>query len=171
MNKRSFTVNLTPDNNHFEAIRDLEKWGLVVKLPQSTLELQVFAIDTVLKKKDFYDELRRVFGGAFDALSADAKEVLQSVYHHNKYGALVDVSASLIGNHLFFQKHSHNADIKEYGNYKRKVRTTINNLEKGGFIIRKHTDKPDYDINLNFTRTPSIFDTIIDQRLTIDMKR
>lgn len=154
-----YTVNLTPDNNHFDVIRDLEKWNLIKKLPQSSLELLVYSIDPVLKKNDFSKELREIFGGTFDALTNDLKEVLESIFHHNEYGAFVDVSASLIGNYLFFKKHSsQNIDIKALGNFKRKIRNNINKLEKGNFIIRKREGKPDYDINREYERTKSLFD-------------
>ncbi len=154
-----FTVNLTPDNNHFEAIRDLEKWGLVTKLPQSTLELQVYNIDPVLKRTDFSGELRTIYGGAYDSLNNDSKEILESIFHHNEFGSFADVSANLIGNHLFFTKHSAlNIDVKVLGNFKRKVRNTINKLEKNGYIRRKQEAKPDYEVNVDFQRIPSLFD-------------
>lgn len=154
-----YTVNLTPDNNHFDVIRDLEKWNLIKKLPQSSLELLVYSIDPVLKKNDFSKELREIFGGTFDALTNDLKEVLESIFHHNEYGSFVDVSASLIGNYLFFKKHSsQNIDIKALGNFKRKIRNSINKLEKNNFIIRKREGKPDYAINKEFERTKSLFD-------------
>lgn len=157
--EEKFTVNLTPDNNHFESIRDLEKWGLVTKLPQSTLELQVYSIDPVLKRTDFSGELRKIYGGAYDSLSRDSKMILESIFHHNEFGSFSDVSANLIGNHLYFTKHSaHNIDVKAFGNFKRKVRNTINNLEKGGYIRKKQEGKPDYRLNLDFPRIPSLFD-------------
>ncbi len=154
-----FTVNLTPDNNHFETIKDLEKWGLVTKLPQSTLELQVYSIDPILKRNDFSAELRKIYGGAYDSLSNDTKEILESIYHYNEFGSIVEVSANLIGNHLFFKKHSSlNIDVKEFGNFKRKVRNTINKLEKNGYIRRKQEGKPDYEVNTDFRRSSSLFD-------------
>ena len=154
-----FTVNLTPDNNHFEAIRDLERWGLVHKLPLSTLELQIYGVDPILKKTDFSPELRQFFGGAYDALDAHTKDVLESVFHHNEYGPFTDVSANFIGNQLYFKhKSSLNVDLNDFENYKRKVRSAINKLEKGGFIKRKQAGKADYEINAAFERTPSVFD-------------
>ncbi|HRK26205.1 MAG TPA: putative DNA binding domain-containing protein, partial [Chitinophagales bacterium] len=101
-----FTVNLTPDNNHFEVIRQLENWGLVHKHPISTIALQVYCLEPILKKTDFTKELRQIFGSAYDNLKPDAKEVLEAIYQQNEYGAFSDVSANLIGNHLYFRKNS-----------------------------------------------------------------
>ncbi len=154
-----FTVNLTPDNNHFEVIKDLEKWNLITKLPQSNLEIQVFQIDPVLHKTDFNIEMRKVFGGAFESLTKDTQQVLESIYQHNEYGTYSEISANLISSHLYFQKHtSVNIDVKDFGNFKRKIRSTINKLEKKGFIRRKQADKPNYEINPEFERTRSLFD-------------
>jgi len=154
-----FTVNLTPDNNHFEAIRELEQCGLIDKLPISTIELQIYSIDQTLKKTDFSSELRNVYGGSFDNLNSDAQEVLESIYHHNEFGLNSEVSANLIGNHLYFRKNnSINIDIKSFNNFVRKIRNTINKLEIKGFIVRKNPNKPDYKINVDFERTTSLFD-------------
>ncbi|MCE7955958.1 MAG: putative DNA binding domain-containing protein [Bacteroidetes bacterium] len=155
-----FTVNLTPDNNHFEVIKDLEKWQLISKLPQSNLEIQVFQIDPVLHRTDFSVEMRKVFGGAFEALPKETQDVLESIYQHNEFGTLAEISANLISTHLYYQKHSSvNVDVKDFGNFKRKVRSTINKLEKNKFIRRKQEDKPNYEINPDFERTASLFDT------------
>ncbi|MBI3233810.1 MAG: hypothetical protein HYZ42_07175 [Bacteroidetes bacterium] len=133
-----YTVNLTPDNNHFEAIKDLEHWGLISKLPQSTDVLKVYRIDPQLKRNDFSNELRTIFGGVYDSLSNDTKEVLESIYHHSEFNSYSEISASLIGNYLYFKKNSSsNVNIKDFGNFKRKVRNIINKLEKNGFIKRE----------------------------------
>ena len=154
-----FTINLTPDNNHFEVIKDLENWRLITKLPQSNLEIQIYQLDPILHKTDFRAEMREVFGGAFDSLSKISQEALLSVYQHNEYGTFAEISANLISNHLYFRQHSSvNVDLKDFGNYKRKIRNEMNKLERSQYIVRKSEGKPDYEINRVFQRTPSIFD-------------
>jgi len=49
-------------------------------------------------------------------------------------------------------------DVNSFGNFKRKVRNTINKLESAGLIIKKQAGKADYAINLAFERTPSLWD-------------
>lgn len=155
-----YTVNLTPDNNHFAVIKDLENWNLVKQLPQSTINSQVYSIDFNLTKTGFSEEMREIFGGAYDTLSNDLKDVIESIYHHNEYSTVSEVSASLIGNHLYFKKYGNNIDIKEFNNFKRKIRNSINKLEKNGYIIRKTEKKPNYIINKSFERKPSVFDNL-----------
>ena len=154
-----YTVNLTPDNNHFDVIKDLAKWGLITQLPQSTNSSQVFRIDETLTKTEFSKEMQKIFGGAYDTLGNDLKEVIESIYQHNKFSTVNDVSANLISNHLYFKKYGTNLiDIKELGNYKRKIRYAINKLEKNNFIKRKNEGKPNYEINKSFERIRSMFD-------------
>ncbi|QQS29594.1 MAG: putative DNA binding domain-containing protein [Sphingobacteriales bacterium] len=154
-----FTVNLTPDNNHFEVIVDLTKWKLLKELPQSTLEIKVFQIDPVLLRTDFSIEMRKLYGGAFEDINQDTQRVLEAIYLHNEFGTYSEISANLISNYLYFQKHSSiNIDIQALGNFKRKVRSIINKLEQNGFIRRKQEGKPNYEINPEFVRPPSLFD-------------
>jgi hypothetical protein len=148
LNEREcWTINLTQGNNHFNALSDLEKWGLVYRLPQSSPELPVYGIDPVLKKTSFHAELRAIFGDAYIALNNDYKEVLNTVYHHNLYSAVPEVSASLVCQFLYFRKNRAETDIKEFENYRRKIRYIINRLEKKAYIRRKEASKHDYEIN------------------------
>ena len=63
--------------------------------------------------------IRKVFGGAYETLSNELKEVLESIYQHNEFSTIAEVSANLISNHLYFKTHSAtNVDINEYGNFK-----------------------------------------------------
>lgn len=151
-----FTINLTPDNNHFEVIKDLLKYKLIYKLPQSTLELSVYQVEPILMKDNFNQELIGIYGDSYKLLSNSYKEVLQAIYQHNEYGKEKDISANLIGNYLYYKKNkSLIIDIKDLGNFKRKVRNEINKLEKEGFIIRKSSNKADYKINKEFRNNPT----------------
>ncbi len=154
-----YTVNLTPDNNHFGVIADLERWELIVRLPQSDNTNQVYRINETLIRTEFSAELRKVFGGAYDSLSNDLKEILESIYQHNEFSTVNEVSANLLSNYLYFRTNNPlNIDLKAIGNYKRKIRYSINKLEKNGFIRKKMEGKPNYEINFEFDRQPSMFD-------------
>jgi predicted HTH transcriptional regulator len=151
-----YTINLSPDNNHFAVIRELVEWGLLKEISTSR-EVPLYQIDETLKKDNFIEELRKIFGGAFDELSSDAKEVLQAVYQQSLYGTTNRISASLIGDFLYFRKHNpKNIDLRDYGNFKRKVRSIISKLKNKKLIVEK--DKNDYCINEHFERKKSIFD-------------
>ena len=154
-----YTVNLTPDNNHFEVITSLLAWNLIEKLPHSTSELQLFRIDPILKKEDFTEELQTVFDSDYDLLSLSLKNVLQAIYLHNEFSSVNEISANFIGNFLYFKSQkSSGINLKEFGNFKRKVRNEINKLEQKRFIIRKYKGKPNYEINKTYQRPLSLFD-------------
>lgn len=152
-----YTINLSSDNNHFEVIKLLLKDGLLEVVPYSRTEIQVYKLDDTLKKENFTEELRNIFGGAFDELNLDTKKILEAIYHQNWYSTSHKVSASLIGDFLYFKTHTNSQiDLREYGNFKRKVRAAVGKLLKQGFILEK--GKADYAININFERTKSLFD-------------
>ena len=154
-----YTINLSPDNNHFDVINDLCTWKLINPLPQSTPELQLFGVDPILKKEDFTTELRLIFGGGYDTLSSSLKDILQAIFLHNEYSTVTEISANYIGNFLYLKPRKLlQIDLKEFGNFKRKVRNEINKLEHGKFIVRKCEGKPNYEINKTYQRTPSLFD-------------
>ncbi len=142
-----YTVNLTPDNNHFEVIKTLEDYGLVEKEPDSPSDVPIYFIDRTLTRTDFTDEINALFGSRYYDLSNEYKQILEAIYKHNKYSEVQEVSANLIGNYLYLKKFKRVNDQNSYNNFKRKIRSTINKLEKGGFIRRKQAGKPNYELN------------------------
>jgi predicted HTH transcriptional regulator len=146
-----YTVNLTPDNNHFDVIKQLEKWKIVKRLPQNDPTILIYLINPFLLKEDFREEIVRLIGGAFERLTNDSQEIMQALYLHNEYGTDSDISANLISDYLYFKKRSaHSSEIQEFANFKRKVRGIINNLEKSRLIRRKAANKPNYEINPDY---------------------
>lgn len=154
-----YTVNLTPDNNHFSVINKLIKYGLIEKLTQSTNIIQVYKINTILTKTDYTKELRNLYGGAYDSLSMILKEILQSIHHYNEYSLVSEISANIIGNYLFYKKFGKNEfDLKSYNNFKRNIRNYMNKLESEGFVFNESSKKYNYKINYSYNRKPSLFD-------------
>ncbi len=153
-----YTVLLTPDNNHFQVIRDLETYGLIKKHPESPVLYPVYFVDRILTKKDFVLELREIFGGDYDALRNETKTILDVIYLFNEYALETTISANLIGNYLYLKTHRVVSDIKDYDSFKRKTRTQINKLEKIGFIKKKEGKKYSYIINKEYNRKSSLFD-------------
>lgn len=151
-----YTVNLTPDNNHFAAIKQLEQWGLVTLLPESTPYLHLYSVDRTLTKTEFSEEMRAIFGDNYNHLKNEAKQVLETIYLHNKYSLIQTVSASLIGSYLYTQQKMPATDINVFNNFKRKIRAIVNQLEKKELICRLK-QKPDYVINEDFNKKPSLF--------------
>lgn len=154
-----YTIALTPDNNHFSVIADLEKWRLIYKHPESPDLYPVYLIDRALIRLEFIEELRAIFGGSYDVLGIDYKDVLNVIYHFNEYGQNIrDINAAQVGDFLYFKKHQKIFDVKHYNDYKRKVRNIINNLNKRGLILKAGEARPSYIINKQFSRTRSLFD-------------
>ncbi len=154
-----YTIALTPDNNHFAVIAQLENWGLIFKHEQSPELYPIYLVDRTLTKLDFIDELREIYGGAYDELSPDYRDVLNVIYQFNEFGQNIkDINAAQIGDFLYFRKHQKIVDVKDYNDYKRKVRNIINNLTRKEFLFKSPESRPSYIINKNFERTRSLFD-------------
>lgn len=161
MNKaEKYTIALTPDNNHFAVIADLETWGLIQKHPESPQLYPIYIVDRVLSKFDFIDELRQLFGGGFDTLKSEVKEVLNAIYHFNHFGkSIKDPNASQVGNFLFFRKHQVVKDVEVFNEFKRKIRRIVNTLTQNEFLIKSgEGPRTSHILNHNFKRTNSLFD-------------
>ncbi|MEO6221481.1 MAG: RNA-binding domain-containing protein, partial [Ginsengibacter sp.] len=137
-----YTIALTPDNNHYSVITDLETWGLIFRHPDSPQLYPIFLVDRSLVKFDFIDELRAIFGGSYDTLRPEVKEVLNAIYHFNNFGKEIkDVSASQIGDFLFFKKYQTVIDVKVYNEFKRKIRRIVNQLTEKEFLQKDDVER------------------------------
>jgi ATP-dependent DNA helicase RecG len=144
-----YTILLTPDNNHFDAIKSLEKYGLIYKHSESSPIRPIFILHRALFKENFNAELIEIFGDSYLALSNDYKECLKTIFKINKYSKHKTVSASQIGNILYLKEHQKILDIRSLENFKRKIRNVFNQLEKGKFIVKE--DKK-YFINEKYVK-------------------
>lgn len=153
-----YTILLTKDNNHLEAINSLEDSGLIVKHKASTELNSVYIIDRQLFKKDFITELRKLFGADFDALSKEGREVLTIIYEFNNYSKDKYPSANIIGSTLWAKAGKANV-LTGYEDFKRRVRSLVSSMSKRGVLI-KVDNKPFYKINAAFKKRPSIYDEL-----------
>ncbi|HMS42596.1 MAG TPA: putative DNA binding domain-containing protein [Pyrinomonadaceae bacterium] len=159
--QEKYTILLTPDNNHFAVISDLEEKGLIFKHQASTRIYPIYLVDRTLSKTDFSQELYDIFSSHYDLLSNDYKEVLNSIYLHNYFSKIKTVTAYSISAYLYFKKNITVTDEKDYQNYKRKVRTIFNRLEEKDFVTNLNKNnryKPEYLINENFKPPQEILD-------------
>ncbi|MBI5153780.1 putative DNA binding domain-containing protein [Candidatus Poribacteria bacterium] len=132
-----YTILLTPDNNHFAALRGLEVAGLIEKHPAGTPTHPVYVACRTLMAKDCFGELRKLFGDGFDALNQLPKRVLSSVYRFNRFSKLRFPSAKQTAFVLWSEDHPSVQDIKAFDLFYRRVRNAFNNLEKGGFVTKQ----------------------------------
>jgi predicted HTH transcriptional regulator len=143
-----YTILLTKDNNHLQAIQSLQDAGLVYRHPVSNEIYSVFILDRNLFQKSFTKELTTLFGNIYTELEPDYKEVLSFIFERNNYSKNKFPSANEIGNKLWVKKGNVNK-LEGFEVYKRKVRNIVNKLEKSGFLLRnKH--KPEYFINVHY---------------------
>ncbi|MCI0706348.1 MAG: putative DNA binding domain-containing protein [Ignavibacteriae bacterium] len=75
-----YTILLTPDNDHFEVIKKLEKCGIILKHPQSPTLHPIYVLNRELMKTTYHDELRNIFGPYYDHLKNEQKDVLRVIY-------------------------------------------------------------------------------------------
>ena len=68
-----YTILLTPDNNHFEQLLELERAGLIYQHERSTPTQPIFVADRVLMQTDYRTELEALFGdlSGLDPLSRE----------------------------------------------------------------------------------------------------
>jgi len=131
-----YTILLTPDNNHFAVLGSLERAGLISKHPISTAPYPVYVAERVLVQRSYVRELRGMFGEAFDQLDESARNALGVVYRYNQYGKERHVSAKQAAFALWYERSGSIGDIREFDTFYRKVRSTFNKIEKGGFVLK-----------------------------------
>ena len=155
-----YTIALTADNNHFSVISDMEAWGLIYKHPESPQLYPIYIVNRALTKFEFIDELRLLFGGSYDDLKSEIKEVLNVIYHFNHFGkSIKNPNASQVGNFLFFRKYQVVANVEVFNEFKRKIRRIVNTLTKSGFLIKSgEGPRTSHILNENFKRTNSLFE-------------
>jgi predicted HTH transcriptional regulator len=146
-----YTILLTPDNNHFAALLDLEKSGLIQKHAKSTANYPIYVADRVLMNRGYIGELRAMFGPGFDALDALMKQALGVIYRFNNFSKTKVVSAKQASFTLWYEGGGMSGGIEEFDSFYRKVRYVFNKLQKGDFIEKKEGTRG-YHLKTNFLK-------------------
>ncbi|MEY4934310.1 MAG: hypothetical protein RIS64_669 [Bacteroidota bacterium] len=159
-----YTILLTMDNNHNDVIVHLEEKGLIFKNAASADIYPIYQVNRILMQKDFSDSLKKIFEKEWIALKPDYQEILNAVYWHNEFAVQAEVvSANRIGTFIYLNRHKKVIDLKDYENFKRKIRTIFNQLEDKEFILRKDGKsktaggKADFIINSKWIPKPHLF--------------
>lgn len=129
-----YTILLTPDNNHFAALRGLENAGLISKHALSPAAYPIYIADRVLVQRTYRKELRELFGTGLDALDDTAKDVLGVLFRHNRFAREKSVSAKQASFALWYYRGGAVGDIKQFDTFYRKIRYLFNRLEAGGYL-------------------------------------
>ena len=150
-----YTILLTKDNNHLEAISSLLASEIIFAHPKSNNINPIYLLDRSLFKADFKPELQNIFGLDFNTLKDEHKEILGLIYESNNFSDTQNLSANQIGNLLWLRKGNENI-IGGFEDFKRKVRYIVSKLEKGHFISRV-SSYPQYSINHNYKDGVNLF--------------
>ncbi len=160
-----WTLLLTKNNNHLNAINTLEETGLIYKHPQSNEIYSIYITDRIFHKKNFYPELREFFGSRFDEIKPEQKEVLNAIYMHKNFSLKNKISANLISNFIYYKTDEGNLDLKKHDDFKRKVRYLFNKLEEAGFLtaikgttLKGNKRTIDYELNHKLKEKKDLFD-------------
>ena len=132
-----YTILLTPDNNHFEALLELERSHLIQKHASSTANYPIYIADRVLMSRGYLAELREMFGLGFDALDALSKQVLGIVYRFNHFSKLKVVSAKQASYSLWYESNGPTGGIEQFDSFYRRVRYAFNKLQERDYIHKK----------------------------------
>ncbi|MEY4903564.1 MAG: hypothetical protein RLZZ292_1379 [Bacteroidota bacterium] len=153
-----YTILLTTDNNHKNVIADLEEKGLLFKNPQSPEIYPIYMVDRVLMKTDFSEELNVILKQDIRLLKQDDIEVLNAIYKNTKFANQETlVNANSIGTFIYLNRYKKITDVKEYENFKQKIRIVFNQLETKKLILRENEKKSNFMINENFVSAESLF--------------
>ena len=132
-----FCVLLTPDNNHAQAIKVLERSGLIFRDNRSPDLYPIYLADHNLHSENFEEELREQFGNAIDDLTLLGRKVIAVIYRYNNFSSKNVVSAKQASFALWASDNMDQSDIRAFDLFYRKIRNIFNQLEAQGFIVRE----------------------------------
>jgi hypothetical protein len=152
-----FTILLTQDNNHFEEIDRLAKAGLIKLHPKSPKLRPVYNVDPILSSVDYTDQLRGLFGEAFDKLDQTSKEVVAAIYRYNNFSSIAYPGARLLATTWWDEHGEDRGDVRRFDAFDRNVRLRMRRLEKDGFVVREGGSprRPGYKLNEQF-KSPAL---------------
>jgi ATP-dependent DNA helicase RecG len=137
--KYRYTILLTADNNHLQAIGQLQAWNLIFAHPLSEPNKPIFLVHRQLLQTDFTDNLIEIFGAAYQNLPIIHKNCLQTIYQYENFAVEKISTASQLANILFAKQHAviEQMQLQELDVFKRKVRSAVLLLQKKGFLEKK----------------------------------
>ncbi|MCX6361437.1 MAG: putative DNA binding domain-containing protein [Armatimonadetes bacterium] len=130
------TILLTADNNHYAALRTLEKAALVTVHPESPPLTPIYLADPQLCRRDYSPELGALFGGACAMLSGPYRQCLDALYRHETYSRAGSLSAKQASFYLWALDGRATNDIRAFDEFYRKIRYTFNKLLAAGLIVK-----------------------------------
>jgi predicted HTH transcriptional regulator len=138
---RRHTILLTPDNNHYAELITLEKADLIQRHPENLSPYVLYMVDREFLRSEYTDELRELYGNAFDLLDSFDKEILHVVYRRAHYSKSQSSSAKQVSFSLWVKDDKSLADVKGFDAFYRKVRRRFNELERTHYVSALKSEK------------------------------
>lgn len=153
-----YSILLTPDNNHLEALLSLKESGLITEHPKSTNIHPLFILDRNLIKRDFSIELEKTFQEDFTVLNEYSKKSLNIIYRHTKFNE-APVSARDVANEIYLEENKEIIDQKKYSNFVRKISNICSKLAKDKNMLTypEQKGKKGYLINESYSLQMNLF--------------
>ena len=150
-----YTILLTQGNNHFEVIANLQDKGLIYKHPNSPPHYPVYLVDRELVKSDFTSELREFFGEDYDDLNDFSKDILNIIYHLNKYNIQSLANVDLVYDIVYSRLSRETIyTINDKNSLKDKIINCFKILEVLQFILQPNPKTQNlYSINKKFNES------------------
>ncbi|MFA6507547.1 MAG: RNA-binding domain-containing protein [Treponemataceae bacterium] len=131
-----YTINLSPDNNHFSDLAVLKKYGLVEELSASDDFRPIYLVDPHLMGDSHAADLYALFGESYASLHETAKDILNALYRFNNYSASPFPSAKQVSQFLWSAS-GRPSDIKEFDTFYRRVRYFIVKMHQEGLLEKQ----------------------------------
>jgi ATP-dependent DNA helicase RecG len=137
--QRYYTILLSHSNNHFDALRDLEKAQLISKHPKaSTEQVPIYIIDPELLLTEFNAAIEALTGIKLAGLDNVAQKTLNIIYRHQHYNHK-SIRPNQITAELYHQLYDKTIDPKKYETLGRKIRKICANLLTEGVLQQDHS--------------------------------
>lgn len=132
-----YTINVSPDNNHFNDLSILKQYGLVEELADTDVIQTGHLADPVFLKDSYAPELFEIFGEIYTSLHSEiAKPVLNTVYRFNHFSSTTYPNARQVAYYIWAGQ-GNSLAIKEFDDFNRRVRYFIEKMSKTGILEKK----------------------------------
>lgn len=138
--KRLYTILLSPSNNHFDVLIDLQNAGLIAEHSTASSEhIPIYILDRELTIIDFSKQIEKQTGIELKEFDDIHKKVLNIIYRYNHYNKQT-IKPNVITPELYSQLHGKEIEPTTYESLGRKVRKICGDLLKAD-ILTKQDDK------------------------------
>lgn len=123
-----YSIDLSPDNNHFSDLSTLKGYGLVDRAELPDASQFVYVACREFLQNTYSKELYEQFGDLYAVLNETvAKPVLNAIWRFNHYSSVVNPSARQVALFIWAEQ-GNSLAIKEFDDFNRRVRYAIEKL-------------------------------------------